>query len=116
MKYYTELRYRLMPYIYSLAGMTYFNDYTIMRALVMDYADDKNTYNIDDQFMFDPAFMACPVHQYKKRDREVYFLPEPGMTIIRARALPEELPAQCLRLMNKCHCLCVAVLSFQLES
>ena len=73
MKYYTELRYRLMPYIYSLAGMTYFNDYTIMRALVMDYADDKNTYNIDDQFMFGPAFMACPVHQYKKRDREVYF-------------------------------------------
>ena len=73
MKYYTELRYRLMPYIYSLAGMTYFNDYTIMRALVMDYADDKNTYNIDDQFMFGPAFMACPVHQYKKRDRGVYF-------------------------------------------
>ena len=37
------------------------------------------------------------------------------MTIIRARAFPEELPAQCLRLMNKCHCLCVAVLSFQPE-
>ena len=50
-----------MPYIYSLAGMTYFNDYTIMRALVMDYAEDKNTYTIDDQFMFGPAFMACPV-------------------------------------------------------
>lgn len=29
--YYNQLRYRLMPYIYSLAGKTYFDDYTIMR-------------------------------------------------------------------------------------
>ncbi|MDR0348838.1 MAG: DUF5110 domain-containing protein [Tannerella sp.] len=73
MKYYTELRYRLMPYIYSLAGMTWFNDYTIMRALVMDDADDRNTYHVDDQFMFGPAFMVCPVYRYKARTREVYF-------------------------------------------
>lgn len=73
MKYYTELRYRLMPYIYSLAGMTYLNDYTIMRALVMDFPKDKRTYDMDDQFMFGPAFMACPVHKYKERSRDVYF-------------------------------------------
>lgn len=73
MKYYTEIRYRLMPYVYSLAGMTYLNDYTIMRALVMDFPKDKKTYHIDDQFMFGPAFMACPVHKYKERSREVYF-------------------------------------------
>jgi alpha-D-xyloside xylohydrolase len=73
MKYYTELRYRMMPYIYSLAGMTWFNDYTIMRALVMDYANDKKVYDIDDQFMFGPALMACPVYTYKERNRNVYF-------------------------------------------
>lgn len=73
MKYYTELRYRLMPYVYSLAGMTYLNDYTIMRALVMDFPKDKKTYNIDDQFMFGPVFMACPIHKYKERSRDVYF-------------------------------------------
>ena len=73
MKYYTELRYQLMPYIYSLASKTHFEDYTIMRALVMDYSDDEKTYDIDDQFMFGPAFMACPVYEYKARDREVYF-------------------------------------------
>lgn len=73
MKYYTDLRYRLMPYVYSLAGMTYFNDYTIMRAMVMDFANDKNTYDLDDQYMFGPAFMACPVYEYKARNREVYF-------------------------------------------
>ena len=67
MKYYTELRYRLMPYIYSLASKTHFEDYTIMRAMVMDYSNDEKTYDIDDQFMFGPAFMACPVYTYKAR-------------------------------------------------
>ncbi|MCC8096667.1 MAG: DUF5110 domain-containing protein [Tannerellaceae bacterium] len=73
MKYYTELRYRLMPYIYSLAGMTYFNDYTIMRAMVMDYTHDPTTYDLDDQFMFGPAFMVCPIYEYQARSRDVYF-------------------------------------------
>lgn len=73
MVYYTRLRYRMMPYIYSLAGMTHFNDYTIMRALVMDFGKDKNVLDISDQFMFGPALMACPVYTYKARQREVYF-------------------------------------------
>ena len=73
MVYYTRLRYRMMPYIYSLAGMTHFNDYTIMRALVMDFGKDKNVLDISDQFMFGPALMACPVYTYKARQRKVYF-------------------------------------------
>ncbi len=73
MTYYTNLRYRLMPYIYSLAGMTYFNDYTIMRALVMDFGKDTRTHDISDQFMFGPALMVCPVYTYGARNREVYF-------------------------------------------
>lgn len=73
MVYYTKLRYRLMPYIYTLAGMTNLNDYTIMRALVMDFGDDVNTHNISDQYMFGPNIMVCPVYQYKARNREVYF-------------------------------------------
>ncbi|MDI3505970.1 MAG: alpha-D-xyloside xylohydrolase [Bacteroidota bacterium] len=71
--YYDRLRYRLMPYIYSLAGMTFFNDYTIMRALVMDFTDDANVTNIGDQYMFGTAFMACPVYEYGARTRKVYF-------------------------------------------
>lgn len=71
--YYTQLRYRLMPYIYTMAGMTWFDDYTIMRPLVMDFSSDKNVENISDQFMFGPAFMVCPVYTYQARDREVYF-------------------------------------------
>ena len=70
--YYTKLRYNMMPYIYSLAGMTHFNDYTIMRPLVMDFTADVNVNNISDQFMFGPAVMACPVYEYGARSREVY--------------------------------------------
>ncbi len=73
MVYYDKLRYRLMPYIYSLAGMTWFNDYTIMRAIVMDFADDKEVKSIGDQYMFGPSLLVAPVYRYQARTREVYF-------------------------------------------
>lgn len=73
MVYYDKLRYRLMPYLYSLAGLTYFNDYTIMRAMVMDFGGDKAVRSIGDQYMFGPSLMVAPVYKYKARSREVYF-------------------------------------------
>jgi alpha-D-xyloside xylohydrolase len=73
MLYYDKLRYRLMPYIYSLAGMTWLNDYTIMRALVMDFPVDAKVREISDQYMFGPALMVCPVYAYGARNRKVYF-------------------------------------------
>lgn len=72
MLYYNKLRYRLMPYIYSLVGQTYQNDYTIMRGLMMDFSSDTAVLNIADQYMFGPSFLINPVYQYKDRDREVY--------------------------------------------
>jgi alpha-D-xyloside xylohydrolase len=59
-----NLRYRLLPYIYSLAHEITDNGYTIMRGLPMDFAADRKTYSIDDQFMFGPALMVCPVTEY----------------------------------------------------
>jgi alpha-D-xyloside xylohydrolase len=73
MVYYDKLRYYLMPYIYSLAGLTYFNDYTIMRAMVMDFGSDKTVRNIGDQYMFGPSLLVAPVYKYKARSRNVYF-------------------------------------------
>lgn len=63
----------MMPYIYSLAGMTYFEDYTLMRPLVMDFTADAKVNNISDQYMFGPAVMAAPVYEYGARSREMYF-------------------------------------------
>ena len=71
--YYTKLRYNMMPYIYSLAGMTHFNDYTIMRPLVMDFTADASVNDVGDQFMFGPALMVAPVYEYGARTREMYF-------------------------------------------
>ena len=71
--YYDQLRYRLMPYLYSLAGWAHFKDYTLMRALVMDFNGDANVLNIGNQWMLGPALMACPVGYYKARNRSVYF-------------------------------------------
>jgi alpha-D-xyloside xylohydrolase len=72
MLYYNKLRYRLMPYIYSLAGKTYFDNYTIMRGLPMDFSTDEAVKNIGDQFMFGPAILVNPVYEYKSRSRKVY--------------------------------------------
>lgn len=69
---YDKLRYRLMPYIYSLTGMVARRDYTIMRGLVMDFGYDKKVLNINDQFMFGIAFLINPVTEYKARTRSVY--------------------------------------------
>ncbi len=71
--FYDRLRYQLMPYIYSLAGWAHFRDYTLMRALVMDFNGDREVENIGNQWMFGPALMACPVGYYKARNRSVYF-------------------------------------------
>jgi len=76
--YYTELRYRLMPYIYTLAGKCFFDDYTIMRPLVMDFGSDTKALNIGDQYMFGSQLMVCPVYSYKARNRSVYFPEKTG--------------------------------------
>ena len=71
--WYDKLRYHMMPYLYSMAGWVHFKDYTMMRGLAMDFNGDPNVYDIPDQWMFGPAFMACPVGYYKARNRSVYF-------------------------------------------
>ena len=70
--YYDNLRYYMMPYLYSLAGWVHFNDYTMLRGLVMDFGSDSKVLNIGNQWMLGPSIMACPVMEYKARSRKVY--------------------------------------------
>ena len=70
--YYMRMRYRLMPYIYSLAAAVHFDDYTMMRSLSMDFPADKAVAGLYDQWMFGPALMPCPVYGYKARERKVH--------------------------------------------
>jgi alpha-D-xyloside xylohydrolase len=58
---FANLRYRLMPYIYSLAWKVTSEGYTMTRALWFDFPGDNTVINIANQYMFGPALMINPV-------------------------------------------------------
>ncbi len=58
---YDNLRYRLLPYIYSLGWKVSSEGYTIMRSLAFDFREDEGIKSIPDQYMFGPAFLVNPV-------------------------------------------------------
>ncbi len=58
-----RLRYRLLPYLYSLAGWTTHQDYTMLRALPFDFRADTRALDIADEFMLGPAFLVCPIYR-----------------------------------------------------
>ncbi|MGC2659202.1 MAG: glycoside hydrolase family 31 protein [Bryobacteraceae bacterium] len=67
-----RLRYRLMPYIYSMAWRVTNEGYTPMRPLVMDYRTDVTARNIGDQFLFGPAILVNPVTEQGATTRRLY--------------------------------------------
>lgn len=67
-----RLRYRMLPYIYSLAWKTTSHGYTPMRPLVMDFRGDERAQNIGDQFMYGPAFLVSPVTEPAISTRPMY--------------------------------------------
>ena len=69
---YDHLRYRMLPYNYTVAANVTLHRSTIMRPLGMDFPDDKKSWNISDQYMFGPAFMVAPVTKAQVKEREVY--------------------------------------------
>ncbi len=73
MVWYDELRYRLMPYIYTIGADTYMKDGSIMRALAADFPQDKTARELTDEYLFGDAFLVAPVVEYKARSRQVYF-------------------------------------------
>ena len=69
---YTKLRYRLMPYIYTLAGDAHHRGGTMMRGLAMDFPDDPAVRDIATQYLFGPALLVSPVYEPGADSREVY--------------------------------------------
>ncbi len=63
---YIELRYRLLPYLYSLSWRITNRNYTLMRGLAMDFPQDTLVHDIDNSYMFGPAFLVRPVLQPMK--------------------------------------------------
>jgi len=76
-----QLRYQLLPYIYSLGWQSTANAYTLMRGLPMDFPDDLKVRQTDDAFMFGPAFLVHPI------TRAMYHLSDPVPSAIPTEAL-----------------------------
>jgi len=56
-----KLRYTLLPYIYSTSWDVTHNNSTFMRALFMDFLNDKNVYDIKNEYMFGKSILVAPV-------------------------------------------------------
>ena len=69
---YDQLRYHLLPYLYSVSWRVTSEGYSMMRGLVMDFRHDTNVYDIPDQYLFGPALMANPVIKARATSRNVY--------------------------------------------
>ena len=76
-----QLRYELLPYIYSLAWQSTAHGYTLMRGLPMDFPDDRRVRQTDDAFMFGPAFLVHPI------THAMYHVSDPPPVTIPAGAL-----------------------------
>jgi len=60
---YIRLRYRLLPYIYSLAAACHLEDTTMMRPLLMEYPNDSEACKITDSYLFGPSLLVAPVYE-----------------------------------------------------
>jgi len=100
-----QLRYRMLPYNYSVAWKITSERYTPMRALVMDFPKDTNGLAAGDEYMFGPAFLVAPVTTPKATNKVVY-LPGrcswvnfwTGETITGGRAITANAPIDILPL------------------
>lgn len=73
-----KMRYSLLPYIYSLAHEVSAQNGTYQRALMMDFRDDRNVWNIANEFMFGRSLLVAPVLEAK-------YTPERAMSKSRAQ-------------------------------
>ncbi len=75
---YDKLRYRMLPYIYSLAWRVTNEDYTIQRPLVMDWRTVEKVRDIGDEFMFGTSVLVSPITVEGATSRSVYLPPGAG--------------------------------------
>lgn len=76
-KQYNELRYRLMPYSYTLAWQARVTGMPMMRALWLHYPHDEKAAGVGDQFLWGKDILVAPVYEKNATSRSVY-LPKGG--------------------------------------
>jgi alpha-D-xyloside xylohydrolase len=73
---YSRLRYRLFPYVYTLAWKVTNEGYTMMRALPFDFRNDATVRDINNEFMFGPSMLICPITTAANATSRQVYLPE----------------------------------------
>ena len=74
---YINLRYRLLPYIYSMSHQVTADHYTLLRGLAMDFTADTRTFDVDNAYMFGTSFLVRPVFHSQSEEKNVtVYLPE----------------------------------------
>ncbi|WP_428312892.1 TIM-barrel domain-containing protein [Hydrocarboniphaga sp.] len=73
MVWFLQLRYRLMPYIYSAAADSHYESAPIMRGLALDFPNDAKGKDVKDAYMFGKSILVAPVYRYQATSRSVYF-------------------------------------------
>ena len=68
---YINLRYRLLPYIYSMSYQVTADDYTMLRGLAMDFTTDTCTFNIDNSYMFGTSLLVRPVFHPQSEEKDI---------------------------------------------
>lgn len=90
-----NLRYRMLPYLYSTSWDVSANRSSMMRALVMDFPQDEKALDIDNQYMFGKSFLVCPVTDpmYVKTKKEGDNYIDPVEDFSDIKTTPVYLPA-----------------------
>lgn len=74
---YIHLRYRLLPYVYSMSHQVTANNYTLLRGLAMDFTTDTRTFDIDNAYMFGTSLLVRPVFHPQSEEKNIsVYLPE----------------------------------------
>ncbi|MCC7370944.1 MAG: glycoside hydrolase family 31 protein [Chloroflexi bacterium] len=67
-----ELRYRLIPYLYSLAVEAHQTGLPVMRPMILEHQDDPALRHADGQYLLGPSILVCPVLEQGAMSKNVY--------------------------------------------
>ncbi|XP_062576597.1 sucrase-isomaltase, intestinal-like [Saccostrea cucullata] len=72
-RHYIMIRYKFLPYMYTLFKEAHTEGKMVLRSLMFEFPEDKNTWSIDKQFMFGPALLISPALEAGQRSVNAYF-------------------------------------------
>ncbi len=67
-----EMKYRLMPYIYTQAAIAAKNGWPVLKALLLNYPDDETVWHIEDEYLFGDDILVAPLMEENTNARKVY--------------------------------------------